>query len=295
MTENTDRPPLEILPYPQDAPDACRTTRHCADHGFCRRCQPGLAAVMSRVNSAIQKTDETAEHWGPLYAAVGQALRGALVQSATQPPATYAAPELPANRVAILNTAPVSAAAVAPPTDQTDRAALVEVAAQAIRDSNGTPAALAWWQAHPQLIPAHVYADAVLAVLPSTRQPSRAAILREEADRIRAHCPDHLDSDSQPGSWMVCHCDVADELLRRVAGEAQQPETRAEEQPLVHIGWWCWRGNNHGHLATMACRSDNVPLHVPAEWADEMRAVIQRLEDGDDEDQPAVSQPAEEA
>ncbi|MET9909741.1 hypothetical protein ABZZ74_23550 [Streptomyces sp. NPDC006476] len=52
---------------------------------------------------------------------------------------------------------------------------------------------------------------------------------------------------------------------------------------LVHVGWWCWRGDNHGHLATMACRSDNVPIHVPAEWADEMRAVIQRIEDGDDE------------
>lgn len=52
---------------------------------------------------------------------------------------------------------------------------------------------------------------------------------------------------------------------------------------LVHVGWWCWRGDNHGHLATTACRSDNVPIHVPAEWADEMRAVIQRIEDGDDE------------
>lgn len=63
----------------------------------------------------------------------------------------------------------------------------------------------------------------------------------------------------------------------------------SDEEPLVHVGWWCWRGDNHGHLATMACRSDNVPLHVPAEWADEMRAVIQRIEDGDeDEEQPAV-------
>lgn len=60
------------------------------------------------------------------------------------------------------------------------------------------------------------------------------------------------------------------------------------EEPLTHVGWWCWRGDNHGHLATMACRSDNVPIHVPAEWADEMRAVIQQIEDGDDESEPAV-------
>lgn len=49
--------------------------------------------------------------------------------------------------------------------DTRDRAALVEVAAQAIRDSNGTPEALEWWRTHPQLIPAHVYAAAVLGVL----------------------------------------------------------------------------------------------------------------------------------
>ncbi|WP_432027420.1 hypothetical protein [Streptomyces sp. 1222.5] len=64
--------------------------------------------------------------------------------------------------------------------------------------------------------------------------------------------------------------------------EGQPPADKAEE--LVHVGWWCWRGDNHGHLATMACRSDNVPIHVPAEWADEMRAVLQRIEDGDEGD-----------
>ncbi|WP_225840284.1 hypothetical protein [Streptomyces sp. NK08204] len=64
---------------------------------------------------------------------------------------------------------------------------------------------------------------------------------------------------------------------------AQQPAA-ADGEELVHVGWWCWRGDNHGHLATMACRSDNVPIHVPAEWADDMRAVLQRLEDGDEDD-----------
>lgn len=72
----------------------------------------------------------------------------------------------------------------------------------------------------------------------------------------------------------------------RLAAETPGPETQGGE-PLVHIGWWCWRGDNQGHLATMACRSDNVPIHVPAEWEAEMRALIQRLEDGDEpEDSP---------
>ena len=66
------------------------------------------------------------------------------------------------------------------------------------------------------------------------------------------------------------------------------PTPQSDEDPFEHVGWWCWRGDNHGHLATTACRSDNVPIHVPADWADEMRAVIQRIEDGDDEQPPAV-------
>lgn len=60
------------------------------------------------------------------------------------------------------------------------------------------------------------------------------------------------------------------------------------EAPLVHVGWWCWRGTGRGHLATTACRSDNVPLHVPAEWADEMRAVLQRIDDGEPAVVPSV-------
>ena len=62
--------------------------------------------------------------------------------------------------------------------------------------------------------------DAVLAVLPAPA--NRTAVLREEAARIRAHCPDHLDSDSTPGAWLVCHCDVADDIERRLVDEAQQ-------------------------------------------------------------------------
>ena len=73
--------------------------------------------------------------------------------------------------------AALEAAAVPPaPAVPVDRAALREVAAQAIRDSNGTPEALAWWRAHPQLIPAHVYADAVLDVLPELVEDHRLTL-----------------------------------------------------------------------------------------------------------------------
>lgn len=74
-------------------------------------------------------------------------------------------------------------------------------------------------------------ADAVLAVLPAPAD--RAAVLREEAALIRAHCPDHLDADSAEGSWMDCHCPVADDIERRLAAtqpavEAQQPKEAGE-------------------------------------------------------------------
>jgi len=73
-------------------------------------------------------------------------------------------------------------------------------------------------------------ADAVLAVLPEPAD--RAAVLDDEASLIVLHCPDHGPQD-QDGAWMDCHCPVAEDMckraaeLRRVDGEAQQPETGA--------------------------------------------------------------------
>ncbi|MCX3059572.1 hypothetical protein [Streptomyces beihaiensis] len=136
----------------------------------------------------------------------------------------------------------------------------------------------------------------------------RAAVVREAVAAVR-------DGDLGPRGGMSRDYEngwwdsraAAEERVRRLADEAQPAEvvhvvadssddpehvddcpgceTQPEPEQLVHVGWWCWRGDNHGHLATTACRSDNVPLYVPAEWADEMRAVIQCIEDGDDEAQ----------
>lgn len=56
----------------------------------------------------------------------------------------------------------------------------------------------------------------------------RAAVLRVEAALVRAHCPDHLDGESAEGSWIDCHCDVADDMERRAA------EAQAAEHPTLY-------------------------------------------------------------
>lgn len=68
--------PVQSMPRPSRP---CQTTQHCASHGWCRRCAPAFAAVMSAVNVAIQRTDADQSHWGPLYEAVATALRDALM------------------------------------------------------------------------------------------------------------------------------------------------------------------------------------------------------------------------
>lgn len=54
---------------------ACRTTQHCAYHGWCHRCDPRFAALMDEVNLIIQSVAE--QHtWGPLYEQIGKVLHG---------------------------------------------------------------------------------------------------------------------------------------------------------------------------------------------------------------------------
>lgn len=112
-----------------------------------------------------------------------------------------------------------------------------------------------------------------------------ADVLHAAADKAAAD-----RAGTRPDGWAPGR-DWRADLLRQhadtlTAADEQQAGEPAPE-PLVHVGWWCWRGDNGGHLAVHPCRSDNVRIHVPAEWADEMRNVIQRIEDGDDETQQA--------
>lgn len=64
-------------------PEPCRTTRHCADHGWCHRCDPALAALMSEINHVIQSVSADESTWGPLYSQISAILHaGAPAQAA---------------------------------------------------------------------------------------------------------------------------------------------------------------------------------------------------------------------
>ena len=93
-------------------------------------------------------------------------------------------------------------------------------------------------------------AAAVLAVLPASAD--RATVLREEAALIRAHCPDHLDSNSADGSWMNCHCDVADDMERRAPVPA--PADTGHDDTI-----WLER-------RPCGCIVSAAVAHVPGEW-----------------------------
>lgn len=55
-------------------PDPCHSTRHCADHGWCQRCDPALAALMGEINHLIQSSVQDEGVWGTLYAKIGKLL-----------------------------------------------------------------------------------------------------------------------------------------------------------------------------------------------------------------------------
>jgi hypothetical protein len=152
----------------------------------------------------------------------------------------------------------------------------------------------AWQQGLGETRPQDAVTDEVLAVLPEPTDAPAAKCSAQNRNyesgprlciRAAQHHGDHIDEHGFHWSDTVAVYPIAP------AAVSAAPEQTDNETPLVHVGWWCWRGDKQGHLATMACRSDNVPIHVPAEWADEMRAVIQRIEDGDDEASP--EQPAQ--
>lgn len=56
--------------------EACRTTQHCAYHGWCHRCDSRFAALMSEINAIIQYSKAPPEAWGELYGRIAKALHG---------------------------------------------------------------------------------------------------------------------------------------------------------------------------------------------------------------------------
>ncbi len=59
------------------------------------------------------------------------------------------------------------------------------------------------------------------------------------------------------------------------------PMDRTTER-LAVVGWWCDRGGENGHFVVKPERTGNVPILVPVEVADEVRALL--LTYSDDED-----------
>ncbi|MFF3151851.1 hypothetical protein [Streptomyces sp. NPDC057910] len=89
----------------------------------------------------------------------------------------------------------------------------------------------------------------------------------------------------------------AEFLLRHTLADLDSPRTILDNPPtsddgannLVQVGWYC---RSRQAVTTQSCCSDNVPIHVPAEWAGEMAAEIaRRVDDADpvEADQPPPS------
>jgi hypothetical protein len=136
----------------------------------------------------------------------------------------------------------------------TDRAALVEAAAQAIRDSNGSPEALEWWRTHPQLIPAHVYAAAALAVMPAPAD--RAAVLNQAADFFRGLHATGTAITAQEVEAELRRMAAAPAAVSAVPGQADG-ETSGEAQPRRGDQFEAW----------LKAQRDEYEVRSSPQWA----------------------------
>ena len=68
----------------QTAP--CRSTRHCATHGFCHRCTPDLTVASKYLVKAISAARIDDERKGAVYAQLAAAIRDAARQASGQQP-----------------------------------------------------------------------------------------------------------------------------------------------------------------------------------------------------------------
>lgn len=68
-----------------DQPDPCRTTRHCADHGFCHRCMPSLDDAVRHLVKAMKAAGIEYPASSDVYARLAATVRDAARQAAGQP------------------------------------------------------------------------------------------------------------------------------------------------------------------------------------------------------------------
>ena len=78
----------------QTAP--CRTTRHCADHGFCHRCSPQLASASRYLVKAMGAAGVEYPASSDLYAQLAATVRDAARQASTQQPDAEETQQCPA-------------------------------------------------------------------------------------------------------------------------------------------------------------------------------------------------------
>lgn len=180
--------------------EACRTTRHCADHGWCNRCDPAFAKTMSTVNAAIQRTEPDPQRWGRMYSAIGKALRA---DSGATPAPSGPCGSIPGDGPAC-DWDPNCPDHFPPPVPA-DRADLRDPIASAISK----------WHRDPEQPLYTQGADAVLAVLPTLTETERA-MLRYALDRAQEQIWSEGGFTNEDQAAVTS--------LRRIAGaETQQP------------------------------------------------------------------------
>jgi hypothetical protein len=192
------------------------------------------------------------------------------VLSALSSPGWHPVPEahgMPWDEAEQLLAAYDASRAAAAPSAPADRAALRDLAANALADAEGWQWAPGYDKAQSPTYQHYLrQADAVLAVLPEPAD--RAAILREAAD---AAAEKH-----RRNPWTTAADVIAD--VRRMAGEAQQPETQAAadcpygEGPGNGSGCVKPAGHDGDHVVTpgvtvVPCsRAVLQQPHIPHSW-----------------------------
>jgi hypothetical protein len=130
-----------------------------------------------------------------------------------------------------------------------------------------------------------------------TDRPDRLRLLLDQftanaVQASRAMRADRSDEARTAHQTIAAIWTQAAHLLSQTIKQAHGTRTTGNNPPtsadgvknLIQVGWYCWRCQA---INAQACRSDSVPVHVPAEWASEMEAEIARRDDESDDTTPA--------
>jgi hypothetical protein len=116
------------------------------------------------------------------------------------------------------------------------------------------------------------------------RVSDHARRLEDVLERARAECSRQNRSlEEVDGEPLSARDHGIYQAVQRILAALNAAPSCAAKTPasddaprLVHVGWYCWRCRA---INAQACRSDCVPVHVPAEWADDMNAELAARED----------------